>query len=726
MQYIQLQPQDSSTIATPPTGSFNFFIDANDNTHKTKGSDDALYIPPSYPILRVTAASLTNAKTQATLVAGQLYCITDAGSWYLPYPMEVIVMATSTNTVSNNGYGKFYNPKYHCYSVWSNTTNISVNSQNGYFIHDEPIVGDNAQSGNMQGLPGSSSLTFVQTGGDWSIGGTLTGVYSEATLAFSGGINYAASYAKEDKVIWGGLVWRNTNGGVGQTTGGWPTYAFALNSEDWEPIEYNTTDYKMVWDEVKYDLTNDSISYRRDSRGNEVTSNFNWTLDYFGMNIVRCFPWGNTNVDNCQFKDCYLHMFVNYLGSASNITIDTRGGLNAHYWGKNMNMSNINLEMGAHLVSMNLGDSARMDQITIEQDGYLDNLYLANNDNNYTQLETIKIGQSAELYNLKVLYNSSLQGFIMEPLSDCSCLHIFENSWINNVSVGYDSELCAVFLGPSSNIYQIKIENSSSICGVWMGVNSSMNNVELSGDSYINGVNIPDNSAFEEISMASNSYIENYSPNSTSVMFNNVRIGINSGISNFYPDGSSSTHDINISNGVVLSNVIVSAEIEFGYIEMLTNSFITNSTIGSNMYNLSIGVGLGFNSISFVSPITYAEFNNGGSSLYSTIDISGLTTIDLSSVSYAGVVYLTSTNPTETIDSIIGEYGFWNVKLVPISGLSVTFTGTSTESISANGAIVMPTSSFTARAVYQEYLQVLPVQGQFYEYFIQTGGSTYL
>jgi uncharacterized surface anchored protein len=97
--------------------------------------------------------------------------------------------------------------------------------------------------------------------------------------------------------------------------------------------------------------------------------------------------------------------------------------------------------------------------------------------------------------------------------------------------------------------------------------------------------------------------------------------------------------------------------------------------------------------------------SGGGVLTSGTLDITGLTTIDLSSVSDNDIVNLTSTNPTETIDSITVIATGKIVRLQPETGLAVTFTGTAVASAGA-GDIVLPTSNFVANGTKRDYLSV--------------------
>jgi hypothetical protein len=110
-----------------------------------------------------------------------------------------------------------------------------------------------------------------------------------------------------------------------------------------------------------------------------------------------------------------------------------------------------------------------------------------------------------------------------------------------------------------------------------------------------------------------------------------------------------------------------------------------------------------------LSDLVNASGGSGGSGTIlqeGTLDITGLTTIDLTSVSDKDVVNLTSTNSAETIDSITGIASGKVVRLQPASGLTVTFTGTSVASAGA-GDIVLPTSDFVANGTHRDYLSIV-------------------
>lgn len=67
----------------------------------------------------------------------------------------------------------------------------------------------------------------------------------------------------------------------------------------------------------------------------------------------------------------------------------------------------------------------------------------------------------------------------------------------------------------------------------------------------------------------------------------------------------------------------------------------------------------------------------GQNPVTATIDITGLTTIDMTNIEFADIVVLTSDNATESIDTIINTLSNKNIIFRPESGLVVTFNNKS-------------------------------------------------
>jgi hypothetical protein len=124
MQYIQLQSQNSGTIPTPSSGSFNLFLDSIDDTLKIKNQDGV--IPSSINVSNTTYLELVDGITGSTLYPGNFYLITDfktcydqpdydynqnailTGNYKQSSVDPIIVFATSTNSISSTAYQPSY------------------------------------------------------------------------------------------------------------------------------------------------------------------------------------------------------------------------------------------------------------------------------------------------------------------------------------------------------------------------------------------------------------------------------------------------------------------------------------------------------------------------------------------------------------------------------------------------------------------------------------------
>ncbi len=95
---------------------------------------------------------------------------------------------------------------------------------------------------------------------------------------------------------------------------------------------------------------------------------------------------------------------------------------------------------------------------------------------------------------------------------------------------------------------------------------------------------------------------------------------------------------------------------------------------------------------------------SGGGTTETTIDITGLTTIDLSGFNNFSVINLTSTNPTETINIISNVNTTQNYIFYPEVGLAVTFNDLSIGGVGANLKLAAP--SLTADGTYYGYLSI--------------------
>ncbi len=122
---------------------------------------------------------------------------------------------------------------------------------------------------------------------------------------------------------------------------------------------------------------------------------------------------------------------------------------------------------------------------------------------------------------------------------------------------------------------------------------------------------------------------------------------------------------------------------------------VGNANIGDVSFNSFNGKGIGASStcnfisgflngctIVFTDSISFEDtayqslsiFQNEFSNFSKSFDITGLTTLDITAaLNYVGIVNLTSTNPTESIDTIINFPNNQPFRIYPAPGLTVTF-----------------------------------------------------
>lgn len=142
--------------------------------------------------------------------------------------------------------------------------------------------------------------------------------YDQSVLGFNVW-NIGNTYTIGDISHWGGRSWTNINGLPGASTD-----MFNLDSE-WTVIPYSLSDYNAVYDEIKYDLTNDMIIERIENNNNIVSFSYlsyRSLFDQWGIadSPIKVFMWGNefvsaTGVGLCSHKitDSYCDL-INFRG----------------------------------------------------------------------------------------------------------------------------------------------------------------------------------------------------------------------------------------------------------------------------------------------------------------------------------------------------------------------------------------------------------------------------
>lgn len=120
---------------------------------------------------------------------------------------------------------------------------------------------------------------------EYGVGKFYNPKYNKSILGY-GIYDIDATYSIGNTVIWGGRVWTNTTGSTGT-----PIDALLLDPTDWTVVAYNSIDYNIVYNVIKYNRLTDKILYRNEANSNIVSVN-EYSIDNFG-NSIKYFQWGN-------------------------------------------------------------------------------------------------------------------------------------------------------------------------------------------------------------------------------------------------------------------------------------------------------------------------------------------------------------------------------------------------------------------------------------------------
>jgi hypothetical protein len=235
------------------------------------------------------------------------------------------------------------------------------------------------------------------------------------------------TYAIGDTAFWGGYVWENLTGNVGFNVDN-----FDLDGTDWQKIAYNTTDYNVWWDEIKYSYTDDWITYRGDKFGN-VVDGVQYGIGNYGYNPIKLMQWGNVACVKNVTHNSYC-VFINSKGSIDNVVTENNN----------------------YIISLNIGNSSIFSSILLSSNAFIDSLSLLNNSSFYfvtflkgSFLQGVQIGNSNTFYNIIIGLNSNIQ-----------TIATGDNCNINNISLGTSSSFGMFDLSNNIDFTYITLGNN--------------------------------------------------------------------------------------------------------------------------------------------------------------------------------------------------------------------------------------------------------------------------
>lgn len=185
MQYIQLQPQSGATIATPPSGSTNFYLDSTNNKIKLKNAAGAILSASPYitgGTYSANTITFVDDEGDLIVVSGITGTVVTGGTY-----------SANTITCSNNAGGTFeitgVTDTFLTGGTYSANTITFTNNLGGNFpvtgITDTFVTGG-TYSANTITFSNNQGGTFPVTGvtGSLITGGTVNGSTGVLTLRY--------------------------------------------------------------------------------------------------------------------------------------------------------------------------------------------------------------------------------------------------------------------------------------------------------------------------------------------------------------------------------------------------------------------------------------------------------------------------------------------------------------------------------------------------------------
>ena len=520
--------------------------------------------------ITISKAELDILVGDNALVPGQFYMITGVNV-DLYGGTDVILQAATTNKLESQGSGLFYNPRYDGGAIWTKYMSVSLSNISAPFNVGESVKADNG-----------AIAIFLSNGlldwssGDWSTAVTILGHDSGSTADISGAP--PIFYNIGNYVIWGGKVWVNLYGNVGDSLD-----AYSLDAQ-WEVIPYNTVDYNLVVDEIKYDYEFNAIVYRRDYSIN-LDNNIVDGGKGFGYGAIKAFQWGNEG-------KVYANQIINSYCE------------NINFRGDNFRYNTIS--QNSYIGDGNIFESGTyFEYNTLSENSYVGGNTLSNgsgidyNTLNDSAIYNSQLSQGSDMYANELLnsafyYNQLTQSGmyynnLTESTIDNNILYLSCN--IQNNTILQNSNIQNNTINNNSNIQNNDLSQSSRIGG---NTSSSQNDIQfntLSLESQIKNNTLIELSDISYNTLTISSVISTLGMIFSSVYGNDLK-----------EESSIFNHDMN--SGYIEYNTLSNSVIRTN--GMINDSYISSNTLsgGSGITNNNMdGAEIGFNSLSSQSAI---------------------------------------------------------------------------------------------------------------------------
>ena len=445
----------------------------------------------------------------------------------------------------------------------------------------------------------------------------------------------SATYSIDGLAIYGGKVWKNLTGSVGDVDNN----PFTLDNTNWElQDDYTNTDhYIAVWDQIELGFAEGDfcINSRYDSYRNnyvrvgQLDSDGNDRWFWCGVNPIAAFGWGNDNINDCDIKDSYFNC-LNIIGTTTIYGVKMSNYSFMFFTSfKDSTIESLNFENESGCFSLNLDNS------TFKNCNLDNNSTISGEFNSNSTIENINFSNNSSLDGLN-FYESSFNNINLDNSSYINQISAsasyFQNVNMTNESWISDIELTVGGIG-SSTIERLDLSNRSYITNVEL-YNSSMYEIKFDNYSYIQGnphivlynnsyfsyinldnhsrisqnIGLTGSSYFKRIDMTNRSRIEGPIDFQNSSSIEKIDATNDSYINTLYFNGNSYVEDLNMNNAT-LENINLN-DSQGGpssiFSTSLDRSNLTNLTGESVVlvaYDLNISL-LDFQSLGTVSNLT--------------------------------------------------------------------------------------------------------------------------
>lgn len=660
----------------------------------TRGANGAIWQDATgggASVTQITYAATQTAITNGTLTPGGWYLITDAAGTDLGF----LTNAVNENTINVQGVGGYLNADFQAVGDYSNTPEtfgaqlgiwrtgfevVTINYLNlagGTFAVGDTITGDStAATAVIVTDDGAASMTAYMTSAGVAFDGSETLDNDAGVTADQDGPASSPTIVQGDCVIWNLLHYQLTD--LTLLNGSNPadnTAAYTLLDK----ATYQET-YVTAWDVSEFDFPNAWLQYRADNRGNKVFLSYRTEQDLFGNGItaVSVFQFGKQSTYGNTISDAFIDI-KNILASG---------------------FSSNNFYPGSSVLNCTFGEGVYMQYNSLFEGSILD---------------TLSLGNATEFI-----------GNTLYPFSAIQEVSIGSSGVLNSNIIFPAAKFLNITAGSGTVIENNILENGASLTGITAGESCSIRGNTIgrgatlgAGTTMDNNSRIEANTLYGDASLSSNTlqfgaYIAGNILQPSSEIYGNT-LGENSVMSGNELSGNSYIDGNTLGAAAFVQNNKLDPEASIDSCTIEDGAYIRTNRIARQLNNKTISAGIEFSRNELGLSLTQTEtiastvenkiVQSGLSTPDATIDITGLTTVDYTAAwaQYVGILNLTSSNSTETIDSITNPPTDFPFTIRPAAGLVLTITGAAYAGIAA-GQIALKAASYVLDGTKGEYI----------------------